>query len=194
MAGPAETTAKLTLCNRRADQPGWTKSLVQQAVDRYNKTGLEETAAYYNSDESVDGQWYVFIADDTKIIAHATAPQLIGTPTKDITTENGYPSGAAVVAVAGPEGGWTSYSSAHPETGMTALKHTYAVESGGLIFGSGWYEPSPSMDEPEAYTKALVQQAIELQAALGDDAAIEYYNDPAQVHGPWYVFVIRRTT
>ena len=314
----AETTAKLTLCNRKADQPAWTKALVQQAIDRYDKTGLEETAAYYNTPESRDGQWYVSIADRSGILrahttsvgwlldsvvgpdgypagkmarsaateeggwvtytyvnpatgnvekkhswiirhdgllfgsgwyeegppksdaaaytvefvnratdlydalgideavafyntpesvdgqwyvsitsadditlAHPTSPNLVGTSVREVVGENGYPIGAAGLAAASADGAWTSYSWTNPATGMMETKHTYLLIHDGLLFASGWYEPGPSKDDPEAYAKALVRQAIELHKAVGDDGAIEYYNNPVQVHGAWYVFVIR---
>ena len=317
----AETTAKLTLCNRRADQPEWTKSLVKQAVDRYKKTGLQETAAYYNTDESRDGQWYVFIADRSSIlrshvtrvgwlldrvlgpdgypagkmvkaaateeggwttytyinpasgeverkhswvvlsngilfgsgwyeagapksdpagytkefvrratdlydtlgiedavayyntrksvdgqwyvfitdendtiISHPTSPGLIGMAPEDITGNNNYPIGLAIVGVADDDGGWTSYTWTNPATGLDEIKHTWAIRHGGLLFGSGWYEPSPSKDDPEAYTKAFVKQAVELHKAVGDERTIAYYNTPESVDGDWYVFVARGDT
>ena len=175
----------------KSDAAAYTKEFVGRATNLFDVLGKDEAVAFYNTPESVDGQWYVFIADDANLIAHPTAPQLVGTPTKDVTSDNAYPSGEAVVAVASADGGWTSYTWTNPSTGQIEIKHTWAVRRGGLVFGSGWYEPSPSMDEPEAYTKALVQQAVELQMALGDDAAIEHYNNPEQVHGPWYVFVLK---
>ena len=314
----AETTAKLTLCNLRADQPEWTKTLVQQAVDRYKKTGLEETTAYYNTDESRDGQWYVFIADRSSIlrshvthvgwlldrvlgpdgypagkmvnavadedgswvsytyvnpasgeverkhswairhngilfgsgwyepgapksdpaaytkefvqratdlydvlgiedtveyynmrksvdgqwyvaiadennvnIAYPTHPHRIGMSLEDSVTFNSYPVGAAIVAVADEDGGWTSYTHTNPATGVAELKHAWAIRHDGLLFGSGWYEPSPSKDDPEAYTKAFVEQAVELHKAVGDERTIAYYNTPESVDGEWYVFVVQ---
>ena len=41
----------------------------QQATNLYVALGLEETVAYYNTKESVDGQWYVFDDENQTIIA-----------------------------------------------------------------------------------------------------------------------------
>ena len=62
------------------DEPdAYTKHFVQEALDRYEHDGLQATLDYYNSPESIDGQWYVFIVDENDLfLAHAAAPQLLG--------------------------------------------------------------------------------------------------------------------
>ena len=61
-----------------SDAPAYTKAFVQQTTNLYVALGLEETVAYYNTKESVDGQWYVFIIDpDGYTIAHHN-PQFRG--------------------------------------------------------------------------------------------------------------------
>ena len=37
---------------------------MQQAINLYEALDLEDTVAYYNTEESVDGQWYVFMIDE----------------------------------------------------------------------------------------------------------------------------------
>ena len=55
----------------KSEPAEYTKFLVNEAISRYESEGLEETVAYYNTKESVDGQWYVFIVDqDGFTIAH----------------------------------------------------------------------------------------------------------------------------
>lgn len=44
-------------------------------------------------------------------------------------------------------------------------------------------------DDPAAFAVALVQVAVDLYKAEGRDAAIAYYNDPANIEGAWYVFI-----
>ena len=39
----------------------YTRHFVQEAIRRYESEGLESTVAYYNTKESVDGQWYAFV-------------------------------------------------------------------------------------------------------------------------------------
>ena len=54
-----------------SDAPAYTQAFVQQAINLCDALGLEETIAYYNTEESVDGQWYAFIVDrDGYTIAH----------------------------------------------------------------------------------------------------------------------------
>ena len=63
----------------KSDAPAYTKAFVQQATNLYVALGLEETVAYYNTKESVDGQWYVFMSDENQtIVAHAPNPDLVG--------------------------------------------------------------------------------------------------------------------
>ena len=40
----------------------YTKFVVDEAIARYRAIGLEGTLDYYNDADSVDAQWYVFIA------------------------------------------------------------------------------------------------------------------------------------
>ena len=48
---------------------------------------------------------------------------------------------------------------------------------------------TPTADDPEAFTVALVQAAIDLYKMEGRDAMVAYYNSPASVDGQWYVFI-----
>ena len=47
----------------------------------------------------------------------------------------------------------------------------------------------PTMDDPEAFAIAFVQAAVDLYKSDGAEAAITYYNDPANIDGEWYVFI-----
>ena len=84
----------------------YTNYFVREAIRRYESDGLDSTVAYYNTKESVDGQWYVFMIDeDGTVIAHAN-PALVGQLASDITGPNNYPTGAAVAATADENGAW----------------------------------------------------------------------------------------
>ena len=49
----------------------YTKFFVDNAISCYETQGLDATLAYYSREESIDGQWYVFIIDeDDLVIAH----------------------------------------------------------------------------------------------------------------------------
>ena len=47
----------------------------------------------------------------------------------------------------------------------------------------------PTMDDPEAFTVAFVQAAIDLYKSDGAEAAVTHYNDTANIDGQWYVFI-----
>ena len=48
---------------------------------------------------------------------------------------------------------------------------------------------TPTMENPEAFTVAFVQAAVDLYKAEGPAAITTYYNDPANIEGQWYVFI-----
>ena len=176
----------------RSDPAAYTQAFVAQAMVRYELNGLAETVAHYNSPESVDGQWYVFIFDTNDVlVAHAPDQNLVGRHASAVLGPNGYPSGDSVIAVAraNPEGAWLEYTFPNPATGDLETKHSWVVVHEGLIFGSGWYESGPSRSEPSEFTQALVGQAINLYEDVGLDEAISYYNNPESIDGQWYVFI-----
>ena len=174
----------------KSDPASYTKAFVQQAIDRYEDDGVEETLDFYNSTESVDGQWYVFIfGKDDVMLAHATIPENVGRHADDVRGADGFPVGNQVVGAATEDGAWTDYTYLNPSAGGTESKHSWVVRHDGLVFGSGWYEPGPSKDDPPAYTKAVVQQAINLYDAVGRGETVDFYNSAESVDGPWYVFI-----
>ena len=176
---------------RKSDAPAYTQSFVRQALNLYDALGLEATLAYYNTKESVDGQWYLFITDqDDVIIAHAANPDLVGRPASAAIGPNGYPAGEAVVAVADEDGAWFDYTFPNPVTGAAETKHSWIVRYDGLVFGTGWYEGGPRKSDAPAYTQSFVQQALNLYDALGLEATMDYYSSKESVDGQWYVFVI----
>ena len=179
---------------RKTDSPAYTQAFVQQAINLYDAVGLEDTVAYYNTPESVDGQWYAFvIAEDGTLVAHAN-PDLVGQLASDIPGPNNYPTGAAVEASADENGAWFDYTFTNPATGSVETKHSWIVVHDGIMFGSGWYEEGPRKTDSPAYTQAFVQQAINLYDAVGLGDTVAYYNTPESVDGQWYAFVVDSDT
>ncbi len=173
----------------RSQPAVYTQAYVQAAVDRYESDGLDAALDYYNSDESVDGQWYVFIIDEEgEFIAHAVNPALLGVHASEVTGSDGYPLGQIILDSADEDGAWVEYFFAEP-SGAIGLKHSWVIKHDGLIFGSGWYEgPRPKYDQP-AYTQEYVRLALNLYEASGRDVLVDYYNDPVSVDGQWYMFI-----
>ena len=187
----------------------YTRFFVNNAISRYETQGLDATLAYYNREESVDGQWYVFIIDENDlVIGHPDAHRL-GLDVKGwvSTDANGYNFGPDMLS-ATEDGKWVSYVYRNPEsgdlgagyTGELELKNAWVVKHDGLLFASGWYV---NADE---FTKAMVSTAARVfrQAGLdgtiayfaspGSDfaglaATIEYYNNTPNVEGEWFAFI-----
>ena len=169
----------------------YTQFLVRDAISRYESGGLDATVAYYNSKESIDGQWYVFIADEGKtMIAHAANPDLVGKHASEILGPNAYPAGSAVAAAADEDGAWFDYTFPNPASGTVETKHSWMVIHDGLTFGSGWYERGPGKSDAPAYTMSFARQAINLYEAVGLEETIAYYNNADSVDEQWYVFII----
>lgn len=176
------------------DPAEYTKAFVRAAIDRYEVTGREATLAYYNSPESVDGQWYMFILDEDDVIVANRQPGLIGMDGGDVDGPDGYPVGRMVLAAASEEGSWVDYQFTNLATGEVQVKHSWVIRHDGLIFGSGWYEDGPSpVDDQPGYTQAFVERAVHLYDALGREAVVEYYNTAGSVDGQWYLVVVDDT-
>ena len=183
------------------DEPdAYTKYMVQQAIARYEADGRQETLGYYNRADSVDGQWYVVLADEMDdVISHPTRPDLIGTNLLDPAASSdsiGYFYGE-ILAGASTQGRWVTAVMLNPATGLEQTKHIWAVRRDGLLFTSGWYETpevaeivAPPPEDLDAYTKYVVQNAINLYDVEGRDATIAYYNTEDSVDGQWYVFIV----
>ncbi len=187
----------------------YTKFFVQNAISRYETQGLEATLAYYNREDSVDGQWYVFIIDQNDlVIGHPDAHRL-GLDLKGWvgTDANGYKFGPDMLS-ASEEGKWVSYVYRNPERDGIApgafseleLKNVWVVRHDDLLFASGWY-----IDADE-FTRQLVSVALDrfhsggLEATVayfarpesalaGLEAAISYYNQAETVDGKWSAFI-----
>ena len=169
----------------------YTRFFVEKAISRYETQGLDATLAYYNRPESIDGQWYVFIADENQtVVAHAASPDLVGKHASQALGPNSYPAGSALAASATESGAWFDYTIANPASAAVETKHAWVIIHDGLIFGSGWYERGPDKSDAPSYTRAFVQQATNLYDAVGLDATLAYYNREESIDGQWYVFII----
>ena len=88
----------------------YTQAFVHAALDRYDAEGRQATIDYYNTMDSVDGEWYVFIADENgMIVSHAIVPENIGMALDGPlgTDINGYDFGADMLS-ATDSGKWVS--------------------------------------------------------------------------------------
>ncbi len=184
----------------------YTQYVVESAIARYESQGLDATVAHYNREDSVDGQWYVFIIDEhDQFIAHPD-PGRLGLDLNGWvgTDANGYEFGPAMLA-ATEDGAWVSYVYRNPESGGIGsgdfeLKNVWVERRDGLLFASGWYI------DADAFTKQLVSVAVDKyrdvgltgtmtyfaspgSALAGLDAAVDYYNAAETIDGHWFAFI-----
>ena len=139
---PPETPSLDTIS--KSAEPGlYTKAFVAEALRRYDADGRDAAVAYYNTPESMDGEWYLFIIDaEGLVLSHAAIPENVGLIVeKPLGVDaNGYDFGAAMLAVT-EAGSWVSYVYENPARGgFLETKHSWVIRHDGLIFGSGWYE------------------------------------------------------
>ena len=170
------------------DPREYTEQYVNQAIERYQEHGLASVEAYYNSVASFEGEFYLFATDpnDTYII-HPVFPDLIGTDIKDVARA-GFELGKELAKATNEEGVWVEYQWPHPMTLADADKVAYAKRYDGYLFASGYY---PLPDDPQAATRAYIQQAIDLYESDGLDAMVAHYNSrDSIVDGQWRLSVI----
>ena len=170
-----------------ADPREYTVEYVQQAIERYERDGLESMTNFYNSTAAFEGQFYLFAMDANDIyFIHPLFPRLIGTDIKDVVGSDGFELGKAI-AEATEEGIWVEYLWPHPVTLQEAPKVTFAIRHDGRIFASGYY---PAADDPEAHTMAYVQAAIDRYEADGLEATVAYYNSSESFDGASFLFLV----
>ena len=192
----------------------YTKFFVANAISKYESEGLAETLSYYSHQESIDGQWYLFIIDaNDAVIAHPDATRLgldlngwVG------TDANGYRFGPEILS-ATEDGKWVSYVYHNPvkaiispaELSQVDLKNVWVVRHDDLLFASGWYI------DVDQFTKDIVFALVELfqtgglegvAKSLRDDPASVLggvaesavsYNSSAAVEGEWSMFIVDTT-
>ena len=114
----------------------FTKSLVFAAVNKFRSAGLEATIAYftgpesgysglaatidyYNSAETVEGEWFAFIADSSGKVVDHYDKTLAGTDLKDLLGTDTFEATAE---------GWVT----------TESVRVWVASYDGMTFGSGW--------------------------------------------------------
>ena len=167
----------------KSDPAAHTQAFVERAIHRYNTEGLQATLDYYNSPQSIDGQWYVFVFDENDVlIVNAANPHLVDRDAVDVRGPDGFPTGLHVVAAATQHGAWVDYTWVNPESGDSQTKHSWVIRHNGLVFGSGWYAPSKS--DAAGYTQAFVSRALSRYDAEGRGVTVAYYNVVESIDGP----------
>ena len=148
------------------DDPGaYTQAFVNEAIQRYERDGRQAAIDHYNTAQSVDGEWYVFIVDQDGITISHHNPQLRGRDPSLRVDANGYFYGDELLG-ATEAGKWVDYVILNPETGENQQKHTWAIRHDGLLFGSGWYEKLGAVKV--APGEAIQIRSMHVLTGLGD--------------------------
>ena len=186
LASPNEQSGTSTSTPTYTDWWDYTVDYVDRAIDLYDQRGLEAMRAYYNSDASFEGEWYLFAIDENDIyVVHPVFPRLIGTDIKEVVDSTGYELGKDI-AKATEEGRRIEYLWPHPVTRIEVPKVAYAKRHDGYVFASGYY---PVPGEPAAYTQGYVQKAIDLYDSDGLDATVAHYNSRESLDNQWYLML-----
>ena len=168
---------------------------VSNAIAKYDADGLDAVIAHYNSETSLEGQFYLFlIGADDLYLAHPIFPHLIDTDIKEVEGSDGQELGKEI-ALATEDGIWVEYLWPHPVTRRELQKVTWAIRHDGLIFASGYYAGAPEAGEPAwqdadpmEYTVQYVNSAVERYEREGLESFLNYYNSVASFEGQWYLF------
>ncbi|MCY4450090.1 MAG: hypothetical protein OXE02_14740 [Chloroflexi bacterium] len=211
-ADEAERIARAAVADipPRSAPDEYTKFFVESAIALYETRGLDATLAHYNREESVDGQWYVFIIDENDTVIAHPDPDRLGLDLKGWvgTDANGYEFGPEMLS-ATEDGKWVSYVYQNPEGGRMSpdnlsdvdLKNAWVVRHDGLLFASGWYV------DVDRFTVDVVAAVVDLFSAEGLEGTVESlsanpgsilggvaesavsYNSSGAVEGEWSIFI-----
>ena len=118
----------------------YTKFFVNNAIAWYETQGRDATLTSYNREESVDGQWYVFIIDEIDLVIGHPDTHRLGLHLKrwGSLDATGYNFGPDMLS-ATEEGVRVNHEDVNPATGEVEDKHFWLVVHDGLVFGSGWH-------------------------------------------------------
>lgn len=126
----------------KSDPAAYAQGLVNEAIERYEKDGRDKTLTYYNSEDSRDGEWYVFVFDDTgEVIARFGRNYVGQNLNREFRTDStGYAYGPEMLT-ATEDGKWVTYIFENPANNNAPdQKHTWVVRRGNVFFAAGWYE------------------------------------------------------
>ncbi len=190
----------------KATPAEYTQYFVDNAIARYETQGRDSTLAHYNSPQSIDGQWYVFIIDENDQVIGHPDPERLGLDVKGWvgTDVNGYEFGPEMLS-ADEQGKWVSYVYRNPESGGIGsgafeLKNVWVERRDGLLFASGWYIDADALTEQLAaeavdkYRQLGLAETMAYFASPGSvlaglEQAIAYYNSAETIDGHWFAFI-----
>ena len=128
------------------DPEAVTREYIRKAIEMYESDGLDAMVAHYNSRDSIDGQWYLYVIDgNEKFIVSGLSASAIGADAADLKAADGAAAGSEMLK-ATAEGHKFSYRSYNFQgTGEMWLNSLAIRHADGLIFVSGYHTNIPAV-------------------------------------------------
>ena len=168
---------------------------VIEGRDRMRIMGRVDAPAYYNTPESIDGEFYLIMAfGGGRIVADATGRLALGTNIQDLKASDDPALGQKIAAVGNNDGEhlWITHMWHNPATGQEELRHTYVTRYFGIYLISGYYDdaPPPPVDQLDA-AKAYVNEAITRYRANPEEAKAHYSSRDSITEAGLYLTLLR---
>ena len=151
-----------------------------------------------------DGNVYVFLVDgEGTFLAHAGAPDLIGTSMHGLTDPEGTELGTLFESSGSSHGGWALYTGAYPDSGHEGPIKAWLVTAWGHIFGAAIYRDADSRmeiyltereRERQDAAREMAEQAIRA-FSRDPDLAVSLIHDPEDTlfhDGELYTMIVHR--
>ncbi len=180
------------------------QAMVAQAIQVFEVDGEAAISMMRDPDNPLfrDGSVYAFLVDGGgTFLAHAAAPDLIGTSMHGLTDPEGIELGALFESSGSSHGGWALYTGAYPDSGHEGPIKAWLVTAWGYIFGAAIYHDADSRTEiylterdreRQDAAKEMAEQAI--RTFLQDpDLAVSLIHDPGDTlfrDGELYTMIV----
>ena len=180
------------------------QAMVAEAIRAF-EADSEEAISMMQDPENMlfrDGNVYAFLVDggDT-FLAHAAAPNLVGTSVHGLTDPEGADLGDLFESSGSSHGGWARYTGAYPDSSYEGPIKAWLVTAWGHVFGAAIYHDADSRTEiylterdreRQDTAKAMVEQAI---SAFSRDSglAVSMIHDPGDTlfrDGELYAIIV----
>ena len=120
------------------------KAIVAKAIALYDEKGEAALQVFNEGAASgfLAGEIYIVVESrgpDGKVLAHAAAPKMIGTPLAQIADPTGKKFAVIMSMDATEAGGWFDYQWPDPTTGKLGQKKSWAVLHKDFVFIAGFY-------------------------------------------------------
>ena len=165
------------------------QAMVAQAIQVFEVDGEAAISMMRDPENPLfhDGNVYVFLVDrGGTFLAHAAAPDLIGTSVHGLTDPAGVELGALFESSGSPHGGWALYAGAYPDSGHEGPIKAWLVTAWGYIFGAAIHHDADS--RTEIYLTERDRERQDAAKEMAEQAIGTFLRDPdlavSLIHDP----------